>query len=303
MSRLRRSEVLVYLAKGEISLSQWCSITDQNKFGSDSNAGLKEPLYILASSNDSGVPISQPSIVAPVASSPTGGLSAPSPIFSVDQIGLHGTQTLVRATPSPPRLGPRPSTDTFPAPSSVGDTTTPVTPKPLAPAPAPAAPLARQETGVIPETPPDLPQQNQRIPAVAPPLTPPVVGYQESFVIPEPPAEVRHSPGPSSRKRGAPDGFEERPTPTKKTRRLSNESQKLTGVMTRVGAMRGRQETISPAKTRASARKPPVPISSPSKAIMAPRASMWDETLDDGFGRKAAETTAKKTKKTNEPPV
>ena len=167
-----------------------------------------------------------------------GGLPASSPIFSVEPIGIQGTQTLVRATPSSPRAGPQPSSDTFPAPSPVGDTTTPPSPKafaleldhPLVPAVA----LTRQETDVIPETPQsdqDLPQPPQMIPTAAPLLTPPIFGPQESFVIPEPQAKARHAPDPSSpRKRSLPEDFEEPPALTKKTRRPSDDSPKMAEV-------------------------------------------------------------------------
>ena len=71
---------------------------------------------------------------------------------------------------------------------------------------------------------------------------------------------------------------------------------------TRVGAMRGRKEATSPAKARAPARNPSARMSSPPKAIVTPRTSMWGETLDDAFGRKAAET-AEKTKNPTQLPV
>lgn len=266
---------------------------------------MQEPAHVLGASNDAGVPISQSSAVAP------GGLPASSPIFPVEPIGPQGTQTLVHATPSPPRPGPQPSSGTFPAPSPMGDAITPLAPNARAPIleAAPAAALTRQETDIIPETPQsdqDLPQAHQRTPTVDPPLTPLVVEHQESFIIPEPQVKALHAPGPSSpRKRSVPDDFEEPPTPTKKTRRPSNGSRKsarVRPVTSRVGAMRGKQEATSPPKVHTPARKQPARVSSPSKAIMAPRTSMWDETLDDGFGRKAAETAAK-TKKATEPPV
>jgi hypothetical protein len=158
---------------------------------------------------------------------------------------------------------------------------------------------------VIPETPQsdqDLQQAHQRTPTAAPLPAHPAARNQESFVIPEPQAEVA---GPSSRKRNVPDDFEGPPTPAKKTRRLSDGSQKSAGVKpmtTRVGAMRGRREVASPAKARPPVRNPSARISSPSKAVITPRTSMWDETLDDGFGRKAAETAAK-TKKPAQIPV
>ena len=272
---------------------------------------MQELVHVLDPSNDAGLPISQTSTVAPVTTFLTGGLPASSSIFAVEPIGLHGTQTLVRATPSPPRPGPQPSSSTFPAPSAVGHTATPIAPNALAPIleAVPTAVLTRQETDVIPETPQsdqDLPQAHQRIPSINLPLTPPVIKDQESFVIPEPQAKAPHNPGPSSpRKRSVPSDFEEPPTPTKKTRRLSNGSRKSAGVKpvaSQVGVTRGKQEATSPPKAHTPARKPPTRISSPSKAIMAPRTAMWDETLDDGFGRKAAETAAK-TKKAAEPPV
>ena len=223
----------------------------------------------------------------------------------------QGTQTLVRATPSPPRAGPQPASDTLPALSRVGDTTTPLSPKSLSSilALAPSAFLTRQGTDIVPETPQsdqDLPQVDQRVPTATPHVTPPVIELQESFVIPEPQAEMRNTSGTSSpRKRRAPDDFEEPPTPTKKTRRVSNGSQKAAGVKpvaSRVGSMRGRQGAPSPTKARSPTGKPSARISSPFKAITPPHMAMWDETLDDGFGRKAAKTAAK-MKKATEPPV
>jgi len=223
-------------------------------------------------------------------------------------MGLRGTQTLVYATPSSPRARPQSPSGTFRATGTVGHTTDLLAPDAVLPilALAPSAVLTRQETDVILETPQsdqDLQQARQRTPTAAPPLAHPVAGYQEFFVIPEPQAEMHRVPS-SPRKRGAPDDFEGPPTPTKKTRRLSNGSQKSAGVKpvtTRVGAMRGRQEAASPARARAPARNPSARGSSPSKAIMAPRTSMWDETLDGGFGRKVAETAAKAKKPTKSP--
>ena len=226
-------------------------------------------------------------------------------------MGLHGTQTLVHATPSPPRARPQTSSSSVPAPAPVSDTTAPLAPNtlPHMPALAPGAVLTRQVTDVIPETQSDQdPQQaHQSTPTAVPPLARPVVGHQESFVIPEPQTEMRQVPDPSPRKRSAPDDFEGPPTPTKKTHKLYNANQNSAGlkpvvVVTRVGAMRGRQEATSPAKARPASRRPPAHNSSPSKAVVTPRISMWDETLDDGFGRKAAETAAR-AKRPTQPPA
>lgn len=308
MSRPWRSKVLVCSAKGQYLVAHVCSIIDPKKTGSDLNGGFQEPTNILNSSYDAGVPTSQPFVVAPVTSSPAGRLSASSPILSAEPMRLRGTQTLVRATPSPPRARPQSSSSTFPTSATVGGTTAPLVPNavPRTLEPAPGAVIARQDTDIIPETPQsdqDPQQAHERTLAVDPSLVHPAIGSQGSFLIHEPQAEMRQVPGPSSpRKRGAPDDFERPPTPTKKTRRMSNESQKPAGLRpmtTRVGAMRGRQEATSPAKARAPARKPSARI---SKAIVTPRTSMWDETIDDGFGRKAAETAAK-MKKPTEPPV
>jgi len=222
---------------------------------------------------------------------------------------LRGTQTLVRATRSPSLARAQSSSSTFPTQAPVGDTTTPLAPNAL-PHTLPLAPgavITRQETDVIPETPQsdqDLQQPHQRTPT--PLLAHPDTVYQESFVIPEPQAGVREVPGPSSpRKRSAPEDFEGPPTLTKKTRRLSNRIQESAGVKpmtTRVGAKRGRKEATSPAKARARARNPSARMSSPPKAIVTPRTSMWGETLDDAFGRKAAET-AERTKNPTQLPV
>jgi len=290
-------------------VAQGCCIADPKKTGSESNGGLQEPTKILESSYDAGVPTSQPFIVTPVTSSPAGRLLAHSPILPVEPTGLQGTQTLVRATPSPPRARPQSSSSTVPAPAPVGDTTAPLAPNALSHIPALAldAVLTRQETDIILETPQsdqDRQQAHQRTPTADPPLAHPVVEHQESFVIPEPQAEMRRVPDPSPRKRSAADDFEGPPTPTKKARRLYNENRNPDGhkpMVTRFGAMRGRQEATSPAKARPSFRKPSSRISSPSKAIDTPRTSMWDETLDDGFGRKAAETTARAKKPTQLP--
>lgn len=226
-------------------------------------------------------------------------------------MGAHGTQTLVHATPSPQRARPQSSSSTVPAPASLRDTTAPLALNALPHIPALelGAVITRQVTDVIPETPQsdqDPQQAHQSTPTIAPPLARPVVGHQESFVIPEPQAGIRQVPDPSPRKRSAPDDFEGPPTPTKKTRRLYNANQNSAGlkpvvVVTRVGAMRGRQEATSPAKAPPSSRRPSTRNSSPSKAIVAPRISMWDETLDDGFGRKAAETAARAKKPTQLP--
>lgn len=290
-------------------VAQGCCIADPTKTGSESNGGLQERARILKSSYDAGLPTSQPFVVDPVASSPAGRLPALSPTLLVEPMGPQGTQTLVRATPSPPRARPQSSSSMVPLPASVGGITAPLAPNalPHVLALAPGAVLTRQETDVIPETPQsdqDPRQAHRRTPTAAPPLAHPVVEYQESFVIPEPQAEMRQIPDPSSRKRSAPDDFEGPPTPTKKSRRPDSGNQKSAGLKpmaTRVGAMRGRQEATSPANARPSSRKPSARISSPSKAIVAPHTSMWDETLDDGFGRKAAETAARAKKPTQLP--
>ena len=281
--------------------TQGCCITDPTKTKSESNGGLQEPTRILKSSYDADVPTSQPFVVDPVTSSPAGRLLAFSSSLP-DPMGLQGTQTLVRATPSPPRVRPQPSSSTVPLPAPVGGITAPLATNALPL--APGAALTRQETDVIPETPQsdqDPQQAHRRTPTAALPLAHPVVD-QESFVIPEPQAETHQVPGP--RKRSAPDDFEGPPTPTKKMRRPYSGNQKSAGVKpmaTRVGAMRGRQEATSPANARPSSRKPSTRISSPSKAIVTPHTSMWDETLDDGFGRKAAETAARAKKPTQLP--
>jgi hypothetical protein len=272
-------------------VAQEYSSTDPKKTRSDLDGGFQEPVHTLNSSKDAEMPTSQPVAAAPVNFPPTGG-----------PIGLQGTQTLVRATPSLPRVGPQPTTDTFSTPSHIRDTT----PDALAPAPTPAAVLTRQETDVIPETPQSDHEAHQGAPTANLPFAPLVAERQKSFVIPEPQAEAPFAPGPSSpRKRSIPEDFEEPSTPTKKTRRSSNDNQKTAGgkpVTVRVGAMRGRQGSMSPARPRSPVRKPPVRTSSPSKATIAPRNSIWGEPLDDGFERKAAETAAK-TKRATKPPA
>ena len=290
-------------------IAQGCCIADPTKTGSEANGGLQGSARILKSSYDAGLPISQPSVLDPVTSSPAGRLPAFSPSSPVEPMGLQATQTLVRATPSPPRARPQSSSSTVPLPAPVGGITAPLAPNavPHILSLAPGAVLTRQETDVIPETPQsdqDPRQAHQRTPTAAPHLAHPVVEYQESFVIPEPQAEMHQVPDPSSRKRSAPDDFEGPPTPTKKTRRPYSGDQKSAGLKpmaTRVGAMRGRREATSPANARPSSRKQPARISSPSKAIVTPRISMWDEDLDDGFGRKAAETAARAKKPTQLP--
>src|SRR5258707_4297141 len=96
-------------------------------------------------------------------------------------MGLQGTQTLVRATPSPPRVSLQPSRGAFPAPSPIRDTITSLVPEALDSVPELAlvttAVLTRQETDVVPETPQsgqDHPRGSQRIPIAVPLLIPPV---------------------------------------------------------------------------------------------------------------------------------
>jgi hypothetical protein len=199
--------------------------------------------------------------VAPVTASPTGGLPESSLILHEELLGLEGVQALFHTTPMPP-LSIRDA-----------DVASRWPPNPL------SSPIV-----LVPDV--NLAHLYSHVVPAAPQLDQAALLAQQNTA----------TPGPSSRKRRVPEDFENTPTPAKKTRSLADGNQHKAGVQpvtSRVSSMRGRQESGFPAISRSPVRKPPTRTLSPSKADRALRSSMWDESLDDGFGKEVPQTVDK----------